>query len=169
MCVSDCTTKLFFWLADRMTFRQLLAAGDKDVIYPILKWVVPQPELLEKRAFVGHYLSFPDVSEAASIQIARAYGQHLNSLVTLACRVGDGCLAQLPCLSTLFLFICAHTVCVHTHTHTHTGTHTDTHACTRADTHARTHIHTRIHLCVSKACMINAARDMPVPRVRTDA
>lgn len=48
--------------SNRMTFRQLLAAGDKDVVYPILKWVVPQPELLEKRAFVGHYLSFPDVS-----------------------------------------------------------------------------------------------------------
>ncbi|KAF5832625.1 hypothetical protein DUNSADRAFT_11442 [Dunaliella salina] len=47
---------------DPVAFRQLLAAGDKDVIYPILKWVVPQPQLLEKRAFVGHYLSFPDVS-----------------------------------------------------------------------------------------------------------
>lgn len=45
-----------------VAFRQLLAAGDKDVVYPILKWVVPQPQLLEKRAFVGHYLSFPDVS-----------------------------------------------------------------------------------------------------------
>ena len=50
-----------------MAFRQLLAAGDKDVIYPILKWVVPQPQLLEKRAFVGHFLSFPDVSERGTV------------------------------------------------------------------------------------------------------
>jgi hypothetical protein len=28
----------------------------------VLKWVLPQPQLLEKRAFVGYYLSFPDVS-----------------------------------------------------------------------------------------------------------
>mmetsp|Transcript_19160 Transcript_19160/g.53649 ORF Transcript_19160/g.53649 Transcript_19160/m.53649 type:complete len:674 (-) Transcript_19160:217-2238(-) len=48
---------------DPVAFRQLLAAGDKDVIYPILKWVVPQPQLLEKRAFVGHYLSFPDMPD----------------------------------------------------------------------------------------------------------
>lgn len=48
---------------DPVAFRQLLAAGDKDVVYPILKWVVPQPQLLEKRAFVGHYLSFPDMPE----------------------------------------------------------------------------------------------------------
>jgi hypothetical protein len=46
----------------RVAFRQLLSTGDKDVVYPILKWVVPQPQLLEKRAFVGYYLSFPDVS-----------------------------------------------------------------------------------------------------------
>uniref|UniRef100_A0A7S0WQ24 IFT81 calponin homology domain-containing protein n=1 Tax=Chlamydomonas leiostraca TaxID=1034604 RepID=A0A7S0WQ24_9CHLO len=48
---------------DPVAFRQLLAAGDKDVVYPILKWVVPQPQQLEKRAFVGHYLSFPDMPE----------------------------------------------------------------------------------------------------------
>ena len=53
---------VIFAISVRVPFRQLLAAGDKDVIYPILKWVVPQPQLLEKRAYVGHYLSFPDVS-----------------------------------------------------------------------------------------------------------
>jgi hypothetical protein len=52
----------------RVAFRQLLSAGDKDVVYPILKWVVPQPQLLEKRAFVGYYLSFPDVSASAANQ-----------------------------------------------------------------------------------------------------
>jgi Intraflagellar transport 81 calponin homology domain len=46
----------------RATFRQLLVAGDREAIYPVLKWVLPQPQLLEKRAFVGYYLSFPDVS-----------------------------------------------------------------------------------------------------------
>ncbi|KAJ9520183.1 hypothetical protein QJQ45_030110 [Haematococcus lacustris] len=48
------------------TFRHLLSLGDKDVVYPILKWVVPQPQQLEKRAFVGHYLSFPDMPEEFS-------------------------------------------------------------------------------------------------------
>lgn len=48
---------------DPVAFRQLLASGDKEVLYPILKWVVPQPQQLEKRAFVGYYLSFPDMPE----------------------------------------------------------------------------------------------------------
>jgi hypothetical protein len=49
--------------AYRLVFRALLAAGDKDVVYPLLKWVVSQPDgALEKRAFVGYYMSFPDVS-----------------------------------------------------------------------------------------------------------
>lgn len=48
-----------------MIFRQLVGAGDKDTIYSILRWVVPQSQMLEKRAFVGHYLSFPDVSRAS--------------------------------------------------------------------------------------------------------
>ena len=45
----------------RLLFRQMVAAGDKDTIYSILRWVVPQSAMLEKRAFVGYYLSFPDV------------------------------------------------------------------------------------------------------------
>ena len=45
----------------RGTFRGLLAEGDKDTIFTVLKWVVPQPQELQKRAFVGYYLSFPDV------------------------------------------------------------------------------------------------------------
>lgn len=43
-------------------FRQLLAAGDRDVVQQVLKWVLAQGQVLEKRAFVGYYLSFPDVS-----------------------------------------------------------------------------------------------------------
>ena len=46
----------------RVTFRQLLAAGDRDVTYTILRWILPQAQQLEKRAFVGYFLSFPDVS-----------------------------------------------------------------------------------------------------------
>lgn len=46
----------------RAMFRQLLAAGDGDVVQQVLKWVLSQGQLLEKRAFVGYYLSFPDVS-----------------------------------------------------------------------------------------------------------
>ncbi|MEW5299244.1 MAG: hypothetical protein WDW36_002278 [Sanguina aurantia] len=48
---------------DATSFRQLLVAGDKDAVYPILKWVVPQPQVLEKRAFIGYYLSMPDMPE----------------------------------------------------------------------------------------------------------
>ncbi|GAX78455.1 hypothetical protein CEUSTIGMA_g5895.t1 [Chlamydomonas eustigma] len=48
---------------DPATFRSLLGSGDRDVIYGILKWVVPQPEELQKKAFVGFYLTFPDMPE----------------------------------------------------------------------------------------------------------
>ena len=49
-----------------VTFRQQLGAGDKDTISSILKWVVPQPQHLEKRAFVGYYLSLPDVRDCCT-------------------------------------------------------------------------------------------------------
>lgn len=48
---------------DGPTFRQLLAAGDKEAVYPILKWVLPQSAQLEKRAVVGYYLSSPEMPE----------------------------------------------------------------------------------------------------------
>ncbi|PNW70526.1 hypothetical protein CHLRE_17g723600v5 [Chlamydomonas reinhardtii] len=48
---------------DPLLFRQLVAAGDRETLYQILRWVVPQAQLLEKRAFVGYYLSFPDMPE----------------------------------------------------------------------------------------------------------
>jgi hypothetical protein len=47
-------------------FQQLLAAGDRDVVQQVLKWVLAQGQVLEKRAFVGYYLSFPDVSACSS-------------------------------------------------------------------------------------------------------
>lgn len=48
---------------DPSVFRQLLAQGEKDIIFMVLKWVLPQPAELQKRAFVGYYLSFPDLPE----------------------------------------------------------------------------------------------------------
>lgn len=39
----------------------MLASGDKDVIYPVLKWLVVEPALLEKKAFVGYFLTPIDV------------------------------------------------------------------------------------------------------------
>lgn len=48
---------------DGALFRQLLGAGDKDVIYHILKWVLSQPQVLEKRSMVGYYMSLPDMPE----------------------------------------------------------------------------------------------------------
>eukprot|EP00798_Chlamydomonas_sp_ICE-L_P015561 gene15561-21655_t len=48
---------------DPASFRQLLGSADKDVIYHVLKWVLSQTAHLEKRAFVGYYLSFPDMPE----------------------------------------------------------------------------------------------------------
>lgn len=55
-----CTHKLDA-TARRAEFRQLLAAGDRDVVYSVIKWVLSQGHLLEKKAFVGFYLSFPEV------------------------------------------------------------------------------------------------------------
>jgi hypothetical protein len=46
-----------------VSLRQALAAGERSTITTILKWVLPQAQQLEKRAFVGYYLSFPDVSD----------------------------------------------------------------------------------------------------------
>ncbi|GMH37032.1 hypothetical protein BSKO_04905 [Bryopsis sp. KO-2023] len=48
---------------DRELFRESFAAGVKDVVYPVLKWVLPQHKQLQKRAFVGYYLSFPDMPD----------------------------------------------------------------------------------------------------------
>lgn len=48
---------------DGATFRQLLGAGDKGVMYHVLKWVLPQAGVLEKRAVVGYFMSLPDMPE----------------------------------------------------------------------------------------------------------
>jgi hypothetical protein len=48
-----------------VSLRQALAAGERSTITTVLKWVLPQAQQLEKRAFVGYYLSFPDVSGVA--------------------------------------------------------------------------------------------------------
>lgn len=45
------------------TFRQQLLSGDKEVVHQVLKWVLPQPQMLEKRAFVGSYLTFTEMPE----------------------------------------------------------------------------------------------------------
>ncbi|KAK3240307.1 hypothetical protein CYMTET_49849 [Cymbomonas tetramitiformis] len=45
---------------DPLTFRQGLADGETDIIYPIIKYCVSSPsqlEALKKRAFVGYYMS----------------------------------------------------------------------------------------------------------------
>ena len=47
----------------RATFEELLVAGDRELVLPLLKWAVQQPDLLRKRAFVGHHLTPPDVRE----------------------------------------------------------------------------------------------------------
>lgn len=44
----------------RPTFRQLLAAGERDVVLPVLRWLLSQGEALCKRAFVGYHLTFPE-------------------------------------------------------------------------------------------------------------
>lgn len=38
-----------------------LLAGEKDVIYHIFEWALPQQEQLAKQADIGYYLTFPDV------------------------------------------------------------------------------------------------------------
>jgi hypothetical protein len=63
--------------ARRPALRQQLAAADKDAVYPLLKWVLAQPELLRKRAFVGYYLSLPEVGAHALAGGKRAAGAPL--------------------------------------------------------------------------------------------
>ncbi|KAF8065737.1 IFT81 [Scenedesmus sp. PABB004] len=46
---------------DALTFRQLLAAADRDTVHGVLKWVLAQGAALEKTAFVGFHLSLPEV------------------------------------------------------------------------------------------------------------
>jgi hypothetical protein len=75
-------------LEHSMEFKQLLAAGDRDVVYGVIKWVLSQGQVLEKRAFVGFYLSFPEVNASAAAPM-RAYSffcyqahSHTNSSCT---------------------------------------------------------------------------------------
>lgn len=43
-------------------FKQQLAAGDRDTVHDVLKWLLSQGQAtLEKRAFVGFHLSLPEV------------------------------------------------------------------------------------------------------------
>jgi hypothetical protein len=55
----------------RVNLRELLAAGSKDVIYPVLKWVVPQAAQLEKRAYVGYYMTLPEVLYGTGLALWR--------------------------------------------------------------------------------------------------
>mmetsp|Transcript_34028 Transcript_34028/g.47153 ORF Transcript_34028/g.47153 Transcript_34028/m.47153 type:complete len:678 (+) Transcript_34028:128-2161(+) len=42
---------------DLLTMRTGISEGEQSVVYPVLRWVLPQLEMLKKRAFVGYYLS----------------------------------------------------------------------------------------------------------------
>ena len=58
---------------DALTLRQGLYNGDTLVVYPVLKWVLPQVEGLKKRAFVGYYLSKVQVRTTAESPFGYIY------------------------------------------------------------------------------------------------
>lgn len=55
-------------LPHRQAFQQLLLAGDRQLVTTLLQWTLPQPELLAKRAFVGHHLTLPAVRVPWALQ-----------------------------------------------------------------------------------------------------
>jgi hypothetical protein len=59
--LSLCVNTLAHLPVPRASFKQALAQGDRDVLHGVLKWVLAQGQQLEKRAFVGFYLSWPEV------------------------------------------------------------------------------------------------------------
>jgi hypothetical protein len=75
---TDATSRLMEYLkaikykppTDPVAFRFALANGTRDVIYPLLKWILSQLPILQKRATVGYYLAMPDIPpEYRNVQV----------------------------------------------------------------------------------------------------
>jgi hypothetical protein len=47
--------------ADPVAFRFALANGEREVLHAILKWILSQLPVLQKRAMIGFYLAMPEV------------------------------------------------------------------------------------------------------------
>jgi len=46
---------------DPVAFRSALHQGDRDIMYPLFKWLLSQLPILQKRAVIGYYLTMPEV------------------------------------------------------------------------------------------------------------
>lgn len=46
---------------DAVAFRRALGAGDRDTVLAVLSWMLPQHEVLKRRALIGFYLTMPEV------------------------------------------------------------------------------------------------------------
>lgn len=55
---------------DAGSFRLALANGTRDVVYSLLKWLLSQVPVLQRRATIGIYLTMPEVPvEYRGIQV----------------------------------------------------------------------------------------------------
>lgn len=59
--VATITGMIYTVLVSRVTLLEKLSAGEKDVIYSIFEWALPQHKHLSKQAEIGYYLTFPEV------------------------------------------------------------------------------------------------------------
>lgn len=75
---ADPTSKLMEYLkavkfkppTDAGSFRLALASGARDVVYSLLKWLLSQVPVLQRRATIGIYLTMPEVPvEFRGIQV----------------------------------------------------------------------------------------------------
>jgi intraflagellar transport protein 81 len=78
-CEADPTSKLMEYLKavkykptqDAGTFRLALANGARDIVYALLKWLLSQVPVLQRRATIGIYLTMPEVPpEFRGIQVS---------------------------------------------------------------------------------------------------
>ncbi|KAL1123765.1 hypothetical protein AAG570_001538 [Ranatra chinensis] len=67
---------------DPVSFRQGLVQGEKEVVYPILEWLLNNLDELKTRAYLGKYLVKVDVplEVLSNPEISALYKQHLQLL-----------------------------------------------------------------------------------------
>ncbi|EFJ32322.1 hypothetical protein SELMODRAFT_407722 [Selaginella moellendorffii] len=56
-CMIELLRSYYFPNMDAISFRQGLSSGSKDVIYPLLSWLLPQILVFKKHVYLSHFLS----------------------------------------------------------------------------------------------------------------
>jgi intraflagellar transport protein 81 len=55
---------------DSVAFRKALTAGERGPVYAVFSWMLPQHQVLKKRAMIGFYLTMPEVPmELKTVQV----------------------------------------------------------------------------------------------------